>query len=118
MREMEIQIGDTIVLAELLDNEAPQHCNALWDSLPIESTTHHSKLAGGQLYFIIPTPLPEELENPVPGNEQQPGDIVYAPSVQELEIMYSEAGWEPIDFTRIGRIKENLEGLRRVGRQI
>jgi hypothetical protein len=118
MREIEIQIGSMVAVAKLLDKEAPKHCDSLWNSLPIESTVHHSKMAGGQLYLITPSALPEELANAVAGNKQQPGDIVYAPSVQELEIMYSEPGFEPIDFTLLGRITENLDGLRAVGREI
>jgi len=40
-RKLMIEIGEEKAIAKLLWDEAPRICQALWDSLPLESTAHH-----------------------------------------------------------------------------
>jgi hypothetical protein len=40
--------------AVLLDAEAPQTCQALWERLPLAAETIHAMVSGCELYFLFP----------------------------------------------------------------
>lgn len=62
------------VEAELLEEEAPKTCRAVWDSLPVGGKAVHVICSGHSVYLSTPTPVPmEETENAI--SKLLPGEI-------------------------------------------
>lgn len=64
-------------VAELLEDEAPKTCEAVWNALPQTGGVHHAKWANNEIYILTPPFAPEE-----PGRENAtvfpiPGDLLY-----------------------------------------
>src|SRR5205085_6415635 len=59
------------VLAEMLDDEAPNICKAIWDMLPIETKVIHGMYSGAEVFAMVDNPQPIAGQNlvqiPVPG---------------------------------------------------
>jgi hypothetical protein len=86
------------VLAEMLDNEAPEVCRIVWDLLPIETRAIHGMYSGAEVFALLddPKPVPPEGLTQLP----LPGEILYfydesknvtnvRKSVAELCIVYN-----------------------------
>jgi hypothetical protein len=43
-----------IMEAELLDDQAPETCDAVWKLLPIEEETYHTRRSAREIFIIIP----------------------------------------------------------------
>ena len=41
-------------VADLLDDEAPKTCQAVWDALPQSGPTYHAKWANNEVYILTP----------------------------------------------------------------
>ena len=113
-REIEIKIGDTIVVATLLEKEAPKICEAIWNILPFENEAHPAKIAGLEIYFMaVPNILIEEMENPVQVHDVPPGTVSYYPPRPYIQIFLGELlGTWNVTVNAFARITENLEGAR------
>jgi hypothetical protein len=63
------------VLAEMLDDEAPEVCRIVWDLLPIETRAIHGMYSGAEVFAILdnPRPVPPESLTQLP----LPGEILY-----------------------------------------
>ena len=63
------------VLAELLEDEAPNVCEYIWSGLPIEAKAIHGMYSGLEVFAMIdkPEPMPEENMVQLP----LPGEILY-----------------------------------------
>ena len=63
------------VLAEMLEDEAPQVCEYVWGKLPIETKVIHGMYSGLEVFAMIdrPEPVPEENMVQLP----LPGEILY-----------------------------------------
>ena len=50
------------VLAEMLDDEAPEVCRIVWDLLPIENRAIHGMYSGAEVFALLdnPQPVPPE----------------------------------------------------------
>ena len=64
-------------IAELLEEEAPKTCDAVWHSLPQSGPVYHAKWANNEIYILTPPFAAEE-----PGRENAtvfpiPGDLLY-----------------------------------------
>lgn len=64
-------------VAELLNDDAPKTCQAVWDALPLSGPIYHAKWANNEVYILTPPFAAEE-----PGLENAtvfpiPGDILY-----------------------------------------
>ncbi|MCK4591089.1 MAG: DUF3830 family protein [Candidatus Latescibacteria bacterium] len=116
---------DVAVETNLFEDKAPVSCKALWQFLekPMETTLHNCWPALPELYFFIPEIEDLPYENPV--IFATPGDLLLyhyirpnGQKVFDIGIYYTkgysliEIGWLP--GNGIGRIDENLEGLRKV----
>lgn len=59
------------VLAEVLDDEAPEVCRLVWDLLPIETQAIHGMYSGAEVFALLDDPQPCAAENltqlPLPG---------------------------------------------------
>lgn len=128
--EIEFEKGGRFV-ANLLENEAPRTCKAIWDKLPLVCEAQHAQYSGQIIFFFTPTIRFDDLENPkVMG--LFPGDISFNPHFlhklhltpalkipQEIFITYG--GCIPADFcgpspvNHFARIQGNLQELADVG---
>src|SRR3954470_20969127 len=66
--------GESVV-AELLDDEAPEVCRLVWDLLPVENKTIHGQFSGAEVFALLdnPQPAPPEGLTQLP----LPGEILY-----------------------------------------
>ncbi len=66
--------GESVV-AELLDDEAPQTSRLVWERLPVERPLTHGRYSGAEVFMIIdpPAPAPAENQTMLP----LPGEILY-----------------------------------------
>jgi hypothetical protein len=63
------------VLAEMLDDEAPNVCNYVWEHLPIETKVIHGMYSGFEVFAMLDRPEPVPAENMV--QLPLPGEILY-----------------------------------------
>ncbi len=63
------------VLADMLDDEAPEVCRIVWDLLPIETRAIHGMYSGAEVFALLdnPRPVPPEGLTQLP----LPGEILY-----------------------------------------
>src|SRR6186713_718037 len=65
-----VKTGES-VLAEMLDDEAPEVCRIVWDLLPVEHKTIHGQFSGAEVFLLLENPQPAPAENltqiPLPG---------------------------------------------------
>jgi len=54
-KQIEIQIGDEVFVADLLDKKAPRTCKAFLSILPHEGITYHQFWSGSGLQVHDPT---------------------------------------------------------------
>lgn len=66
--------GET-VLAELLDDEAPQVCQLVWAMLPVETKAIHGMYSGFEVFAMVEKPQPAPPENLV--QLPLPGELLY-----------------------------------------
>lgn len=116
MRQIEIQIGENTIIATLLDDKAPKTCNALWNALPIETTVHQAKMAGGEMFWVTPSMLVQEDENPVKNYAAEIGMLCYYWPLAEVEVFYSPPSYEPVDIMCWGKV-ETIDELVAAGRR-
>jgi len=66
--------GESIV-AEMLDDEAPDVCRFIWERLPLENSTIHGQFSGAEVFILLdkPEPAPRENQTQIP----LPGEIFY-----------------------------------------
>jgi hypothetical protein len=59
------------VLAEMLDDEAPEVCRHVWDCLPVQAKVIHGMYSGAEVFALLDNPRPAPPENlcqlPLPG---------------------------------------------------
>lgn len=113
-----IRLGDKTFVATMLEDKAPETCEAIWKNLPIQSLAHHAKMAGGELMIQLRKVYTDALENTVKVYDCKPGDVCWFPSRQLFLIFYGETSPEPVDVGVFAKISENLEELRTVGREV
>ncbi len=112
-RKVEIEFDRMKWVAELYDDETPEYCNALWDSLPLEGPTTITHSSGEVLHFWVSIPVsadaPKETQAIVPVEYrdkkvgvtsvaydtksmrgQHPGDIVWGSTWNGIRIVYGQ----------------------------
>jgi hypothetical protein len=132
---IEFEKGGRFV-ANLMDDMAPNTCNAIWNKLPIvNAQCEHGKYSGEIFFFFTPQIRSDDLENPK-WMGLYPGDILWNPHFlhklhltparkvpQEICIVYGgclpadECGQTPFNlFSRI--VEGDLEELARIGMRL
>jgi len=66
---------DVSAVADLLDEQAPQTCSLIWDSLPVEGRLIHGMYSGPELFIVLPDFPAVAAENQV--CRALPGDVGY-----------------------------------------
>lgn len=110
-RSFEIRVREDAARAELLDDDAPDICNAFYDALPIQGFCVHAKFAGEELIMMLPffAGAQNEILDVVPG------DIGYYPGRQTACMFYGDT--EPFGHVSVfARVTENLEAFQGWGR--
>lgn len=51
------------VLAEMLDDEAPEVCRLVWDLLPVEGKVLHGMYSGAEVFLLLDKAVPHPPEN-------------------------------------------------------
>jgi hypothetical protein len=106
-RKISIQLGDEKAIAVLLDDKAPETCEAIWNTLPYETEAHHSRICNHEIIFAMPVVV--DMENPV---LPVVGDVGYWCVRQCVNLWYDEM--KPLGKTALfAKITENLEGFRK-----
>jgi hypothetical protein len=69
-----VETGES-VLAEMLNDEAPEVCRIVWDLLPVETRAIHGMYSGAEVFAMLdnPQPVPPESLTQLP----LPGEILY-----------------------------------------
>ncbi len=84
-------------LAEMLDDEAPNVCKLIWETLPIETKVIHGMYSGFEVFAMLdnPQPAPEEnrVQLPLPGEllyfyDPSTGAVGAKKPVAELVVVY------------------------------
>jgi len=118
LKKITIQIGDQIGLAELLESRAPKVCKEICKLLPFEADLHYAKIAGEEVFSIVPIFLPYEPNAIVKVNDIKTGSIAYFPDRQMICIFYGKIQEEDAKITIFARITENLEGIKKEGEKV
>lgn len=110
---VEIEFDGLNLVAELYDDETPQYCKALWDSLPLEGHTTITHSSGEVLHYWVnipePAAAPKEIQKIIPvefkGKKvgvtsvaydpkamrgQQPGDVVWGSTWNGIRVVYGQ----------------------------
>jgi hypothetical protein len=74
MRLTFVSSGES-VLAELLDDEAPNVCEFVWNALPVETRVIHGMYSGLEVFAMLENPQPVAEENMV--QLPLPGELLY-----------------------------------------
>ncbi|HEY2932709.1 MAG TPA: DUF3830 family protein [Acidobacteriota bacterium] len=63
------------VVAEMLDDEAPQVCRYIWNLLPLEQSLIHGQYSGAEVFVLLDNPpdIPAENQAQIP----VPGELFY-----------------------------------------
>lgn len=134
MRRIEIEIGGmwvenpvtylpgVIGTAVLLEDKAPQICEALWKALPFETRTIHAFQAGQTWRTEKNYPLVAKgvVENFI--QEWEPGYVIYLNNADlplyKVFFVYGKAKAPASQFSVIAKVDSNLEGLVNMSRRI
>ena len=57
-----VATGESVV-AELLDDEAPEVCRLVWEMLPVEGKTLHGMYSGAEVFVLLDKPVQHPPEN-------------------------------------------------------
>jgi hypothetical protein len=63
------------VLANMLDETAPETCKLIWDMLPVESRAIHGMYSGAEIFVLMDDPQPTKPENQI--TLPTPGELFY-----------------------------------------
>ncbi len=112
-RHFTMNFGGDEVVAELLENEAPNVTRAFAGSLPTKVFTTHAKFAGDELIVMVPFYCNPENEI----LNVKPGDIGFYPGRQTICIFYGDT--KPFGHVSVfARVVKGLGKLKPVGRKV
>jgi hypothetical protein len=120
-RRIELESEGVVVVARLLDQEAPESARRLWQALPIHETLRHVRWSGNAAYILV-----SQLKDPALPLENRvsfyyPATIAFKPQHGELAFSYGQAqarewagiGWATQVADLEGDVAPFLDLLRR-----
>ena len=113
MKEIEIIIGENKGKAILLEDKAPKLCKAIWNSLPLESTVNHAKIAGAEIFWMTKLILDQENET----YKQEAGNITYWPDRQTICIFLEDHPGVG-NVTLFAKVVEGLKELQKAEQRL
>lgn len=106
---IKITIGNQVVMAKLLTDEAPETVKIIQSHLPMESRVNHSKICDNEVFFQVPFFIDKKENYTLP----KIGDIGFWNIRQTICIWYDTM--QPLGPTILfGKIVENLSGFKKV----
>lgn len=106
VRKIVIACRDFEVEAEMLEQERPRTCDAIWEALPLEGEVEIWK---EEVYFDIPVKIGPEKPTP----KTQTGDVSYWPEGPGFCIFFGKS--QPISpVNTFARVKSGIEKFRKV----
>ncbi len=121
MRKIELELDGVAAKARLLDNRAPETCQALWSILPFEDIVVHSRRSGGRLHTTNHPGLSlkerqiQSTENPCAF--QGPGDVIVVPATSEMTISYAAGAYhwmgQQLVVTKVAVIEGDMSHFAR-----
>ncbi len=112
MDRLKITIGNQVVIAKLLTDEAPVAVHIIGSHLPIISRLNHSKICDNEVFCQVPFFIDTRENYRLPTI----GDIGFWNIRQTVCIWYDSM--QPLGPTILfGKIIENLEGFKKEARQ-
>lgn len=114
-RSIDIQVGDARGRIRLLDDEAPQTAQAIWEMLPLEDRTVPVRWSGNAWRSEQDhTPSFTEVENRP--DYLEAGEVAYYPRSKKICFAYGVAQWRMPDGSVIpisvfGRVDQGLDAL-------
>ena len=114
-KKIVFQVGNEKAVATLLWDEAPNICSKIWESLPLESSTHSAKVCNHELIMMLPLVIERENLKPV-----TVGDVGWWDVRSAVNIWFDDPGPAgPLGNTALfAKITDNLEGLAREAMKI
>ena len=82
-----VETGESVV-AEMLDDEAPQTCELVWEMLPVEHDLIHGRYSGMEAFVLLDEfrPAPAEQRTRLP----LPGEILYGRDFYDYAAKYED----------------------------
>lgn len=120
MKTLQISFEELILTGHLFEDKAPELCQALWDTLPLEGPVTNVNWSGNMLRLWVTIPEPSEPENV--SQLQYPGDILFVPGWNGLRFVYGPAqmrgaaGVHPVP--RIGRLIGDLTDFVKLAKRV
>lgn len=106
-RKISISAEDFEVEATLLENERPQTCDEIWESLPFEGNANFYK---EEIYFDIPVEI--EPEDATPSTSK--GDVCYWPEGPAFCIFFGDS--QPVSpVNTFAKADEKVEKFANIG---
>lgn len=145
-KALEIEFDGMTWIAELYEDEVPEYCNALWDSLPLEGPITNTHSSGEILHFWVELPeaenAPEKIQklspvehegekvgvtsvspDPKAMRGQHPGDILWGSTWNGLRLVYGQGRFggalSVANVPKLGRIVGgDLQAFARTAREV
>jgi len=134
-KKIEIEIDGEVLIATLLEEEAPETCKAILDVLPVEHEVVQARWSGGAMYINVPNLLPKKLDvenGTIYGSQgdvliidfRRPGYKYTGGDSQEFFIVYDSKGAQfryfdgPEICNLFAKITNNLDSLQKVGETV
>ena len=120
MKTLRISFEDLVLTGQLLEDKAPEICQAIWHALPLEGAVTNVTWSGNMLRLWVTIPEPATPENVV--QLQHPGDILFIPGWNGLRFVYGPAqmrgpaGASPVP--RVGRLAGDLTEFVRLAKRV
>jgi hypothetical protein len=119
-RVVRVDFESVRLTGELLDDEAPRICEAIWDALPLDGQVTNVTWSGEMLRLWVTIPEPPDAENVV--TLQHPGDILFVPGWNGLRFVYGPAQMRgargPHPVPRVGRLRGDLTEFVTLARRV
>ena len=117
-KELEIEWPDleTKITAEMLWENAPRICEAIWKALPFPSISVHAMISGQMFYNPTKIHIPQFIENVKSLHELEPGEITFSPVLSSNIVFIYGIVTEPMDTCVFAKAKDvDIEKLKKVG---
>ncbi|HDR15192.1 MAG TPA: DUF3830 family protein [Desulfobacteraceae bacterium] len=112
MDQLKITIGNEIVRARLLEEEAPNVCKVIKKHCPLQGKLNHAKICDNEVFFQAPFFIEEKENFQLP----QAGDIGFWNVRQTICVWYDDM--KPLGPTIcFARIIDNLKGFQKEARK-
>lgn len=116
MEALKLRIGEEVFEIDLLSSTSPNTVRFLNNFLPFRFELHYAKIAGEEIFGMMPFYAP--IEEAIDVAQVTKGMVGYWPHRQFLCFYYGKLQQETTRINCLGYIKGNLESFRRIGEKV